>query len=61
MKNIFDTKSMTQAMKDIFPELEAMRAESVNRFGYGDSWVVGISHLNTKENRKLNKLLIVKT
>lgn len=50
-------KALKEALKDLRPEILSLKKNLNNQRRYDENWVVGVSYLDTKEQRKLNSLL----
>jgi len=50
-------KALKEALKDLRPEILSLKKNLNNQRRFDENWVVGVSYLDTKEQRKLNSLL----
>lgn len=50
-------KALKQAVKDLTPEILYLKKNLNIQRRFDENWVVGVSYLDTKEQRKLNSLL----
>ena len=54
-------EALKQAVKDLRPEILSLKKNLNNQRRFDENWVVGVSYLDTKEQRYLNELLGLNT